>query len=173
MSLNGSRIPDVPIWARAAAPASSDPPVGLTEAVSARALWAHGVHLVFGVPAAFSPQCQNQHLAGYVAEATAFHEAGVEGLWCLAVNDPFVMTSWLKAAGAQGSVGWVADANADLSRALGVDMCLAPLGMGTRCKRFALLVRDGHVLHVAAEPPGQFLVSGAPYMLSAVRSYLG
>lgn len=173
MSLNGSRIPDVPIWARAAVPASSDPPAGLSEAVSTRALWACGVHLVFGVPAAFAPQCEAHHLTGYVADAAAFREAGVQHLWCLSVNDPFVMSAWLRAAGAQASVGWVADANADFSRAMGMDLCLEPLGMGTRCRRFALLVRDGHILHMAVEPPGHLLVSGAPYMLSAVRSYLG
>jgi peroxiredoxin len=128
---------------------------------------------VFGVPAAFSPLCQQQHLAGYQAQVQTLQQAGVQGLWCLSVNDPFVMTAWLKAAGAEKSIGWVADANAELSRALGVEMCLAPLSMGTRCKRFAMLISDGHVLHLAVEPPGQLLVSGAPYMLSAVRSYLG
>jgi peroxiredoxin len=172
MSSIGHRIPDVPVWARAASADTSDPQTNPTQAVSSRGLWARGVHLVFGVPAAFSPQCQTQHLSGYVEQAENLHQAGVDGLWCLAVNDPFVMSAWVASCRASDRLGWVADANAELSRALGLDLCLAPLGMGTRCKRFAMLIRDGQVLHLAVEPPGQLMVSAAPYMLSAVRSYL-
>ena len=147
-------------------------PEPLGQAVSTATLFSKGIHVVFGVMGAFLPQCDQTHLPGYVAQADDFKAAGVDGLWCLSVNDPFVMEAWLQAQHANGKVWWISDGSADFSRAMGLTVCLDALGMGTRCRRFAMLISDGHVLHLSLELPGQLHVSAAPYMLEAVKSLL-
>jgi peroxiredoxin (alkyl hydroperoxide reductase subunit C) len=148
-------------------------PEPLGRAVSTAVLFGSGVHVVFGVLGAFSPQCDQTHLPGYVSHSEAFKAAGVDGIWCLSVNDPFVMEAWFQARHAKDKVWWISDGSADFSRAIGVSVCLNALGMGTRCRRFAMLIRDGQVLHLSLELPGQLHVSAAPYMLDAVKSLIG
>jgi peroxiredoxin len=179
MSLLASRLPNVTVRVPAhgvperLCPVSGAVQEPMGRAVSTASLFDQGVHVVFGVMGAFTPQCDQMHLPGYVAQADAFKAAGVDGLWCLSVNDPFVMEAWLQAHQASDKVWWISDGSADFSRAMGLTVGLESLGMGTRCRRFAMLVSDGQVLHLSLELPGQLQVSAAPYMLDAVKSFLG
>ncbi len=128
---------------------------------------------MFGVPGAFTPGCSNTHLPGYVANAEALKAAGANEIVCLSVNDPFVMAAWGKAQNADNKVRMIADTNATLTKALGLDLDLtAPLG-SIRCKRFSALVVDGVIKSLNVEPDGTgltcSLADGAAKMLKELK----
>jgi peroxiredoxin len=120
---------------------------------------------LFGVPGAFTPTCSAKHLPGYVDQADALKAKGANTIVCLSVNDAFVMDAWGKAGQVGDKVLMVADGNAELTRALGLEMDGSAYGMGTRCKRFSMLVDDGTVKALHIEEPGSFKVSDAATML--------
>lgn len=132
-----------------------------------------GIHVLFTVPAAYSPQCSALHLPGYVKDADKFRELGVDALWCMAVNDPFVMDRWVKESDPSGKkVFWISDASAEVSRSMNLAICMAGIGFGTRSRRAAVLIENGRILHVSLEPPAEFYISSSEYMLKAVKAYL-
>ncbi len=120
---------------------------------------------VFGLPGAFTPTCSAKHLPGYVAEADALRRKGVDAIACLSVNDAFVMGAWGEASGVGAKILMLADGNAELTRALGLEMDGSAYGMGPRCKRFSMLVEDGVVKTLHVEAPGKFEVSDAATLL--------
>lgn len=122
---------------------------------------------LFAVPGAFTPTCSAQHLPGFVAQAEALKARGVDEVACTAVNDAFVLRAWSKASGADG-VTMLADGNGDFARALGLTMDGSKFGMGTRSRRYAMLVNDGVVEHLFVEQPGEFKVSSAEHLLSVL-----
>lgn len=122
---------------------------------------------LFAVPGAFTPTCSARHLPGFVDKAGELRAKGVDAIACTAVNDPFVMEAWAKSAGAE-DVDMLADGNAEFARALGLDMDSSRFGMGTRSQRYAMLVEDGTVRHLFVEAPGEFAVSSAEHLLSAL-----
>jgi len=120
--------------------------------------------VLFAVPGAFTPGCSMTHLPGFVVHADAIKAKGVDSIICMSVNDAFVMGAWGKAQNAEHLV-MLADGNADLTRAMGLEMDGTGFGMGIRCKRMAMIVQDGVVAHLAIEPPGGIVVSSAEAML--------
>ncbi len=101
---------------------------------------------IFGLPGAFTGTCTNQHLPSFMRNVDAFREKGVDRVICIAVNDPFVCAAWSDATGAaEAGVEILSDASGELTRALGLDFDLPAYGLVGRCKRFAMLVRDGKV----------------------------
>ncbi|WP_439542186.1 peroxiredoxin [Hyphomicrobium sp.] len=110
--------------------------------------------VLFAVPGAFTPTCSEQHLPGFVGLADDFKTKGADMVACTAVNDVFVLNAWSKARGA-GDITMLADGNADFARALGLDIDLGAFGLGTRSKRYAMIVNDGVVEYLAIEdsPP--------------------
>lgn len=126
--------------------------------------------VVFGLPGAFTPTCSEKHLPGYVAHHDALRSAGVDEVWCVAVNDAFVMAAWGKASGALGKVRMLGDGSAELTRKLGLEQDLTAGGMGVRSKRYSLLVEDGIVRAVHVEPPREFGVSSAEHMLNLLQN---
>jgi peroxiredoxin len=127
-----------------------------------------GKVVLFAVPGAFTPTCSAKHLPGFVQNAAAFAEKGVDKIVCLAVNDAFVMGAWGKDQGVDGKIVMLADGSAAFTKALGLELDLVPRGMGVRSQRFALVAVDGKVTHLAVEPPGGFDVSKAESLLEAV-----
>lgn len=123
--------------------------------------------VVFGLPGAYTPTCSAKHVPGYVAQAQAFREAGVDELWCVSVNDPFVMGAWGREQQVAGKVRMLGDGNAAFTSALGLTQDFSARGMGTRSKRYAMLVDDGIVKSINVEEPGKFEVSDADTMLKA------
>lgn len=111
--------------------------------------------VLFAVPGAFTPTCSEQHLPGFIAQADALRAKGAATIACTAVNDVFVLNAWAKARGADGDITMLADGNGDFARALGLDVDLAPFGLGTRSQRYAMIVDDGVVKYLAVEdsPP--------------------
>ena len=120
---------------------------------------------LFAVPGAFTPTCSERHLPGYVEHYDAFRAKGIE-VACMAVNDAFVMHAWGKSQHVPPGMKMLADGNADLTRALGLELDASGYGMGVRSKRFALYAEDGIVRGLWVEAPGEFRVSSAEYVLA-------
>lgn len=120
--------------------------------------------VLFAVPGAFTPTCSARHLPGYVDRFQAFRQRGID-VYCLAVNDPFVMKAWAADQGVPDGLLMLSDGNAELTRALGLELDASASGMGIRSRRFALYVVDGMVRAAWIEQPGQFEVSSAEYVL--------
>jgi peroxiredoxin len=121
--------------------------------------------VIFGLPGAFTPTCSAKHVPGYVANHDRLKAKGVDEVWCLAVNDAFVMGAWGKAQQAADKVRMMADGSATYTRALGLDQDLTARGMGVRSLRYSMLVEDGAVKRLNIEQPGKFEVSDAETML--------
>jgi peroxiredoxin len=120
---------------------------------------------LFGLPGAFTPTCSAQHLPGYIRLADALKAKGVDEIWCVSVNDAFVMGAWGRDQQATGIVRMLADGSATFTKALGLEFDLVAKGMGIRSKRYSMLVRDGVVEQLNVEQGG-FDVSSAEKLLA-------
>jgi peroxiredoxin len=120
--------------------------------------------VIFGLPGAFTPTCSAKHVPGYVANLDALRARGVDEVWCVSVNDGYVMAAWGRDQHAIGKVRMLGDGAADFTRKLGLDVEIP--GMGVRMKRFSMLVEDGVVKSVNVEQPGKFEASSAETMLA-------
>jgi peroxiredoxin len=125
---------------------------------------------IFGLPGAFTPTCSAKHLPGYVQKADQLRKK-VDEIWCLSVNDAFVMGAWGKQQGAQNKVRMMADGNGAYTRALGLELDLVARGLGTRSQRYSMLVVDGVVKALNVEQPGKFEVSDADNMLKQLAQH--
>lgn len=123
---------------------------------------------LFALPGAFTPTCSAKHLPGYVQNADQLKGKGLSSIVCLSVNDAFVMDAWGKSQNVGDKVEMVADGNADFTKAIGLEMDGSGYGMGTRSKRYSMLVDDGVVKQLNVEKPGAFEVSNAETMLKQV-----
>jgi peroxiredoxin len=119
---------------------------------------------LFSVPGAFTPTCSAKHLPSFVEKAADLKAKGIDEIACTAVNDAFVMGAWNKADGSS-DVTMLADGNGEFVKALGLDADSSAYGMGTRGKRFSMVVDDGVVSQLNVEAPGEYRVSSAEYML--------
>lgn len=120
---------------------------------------------IFGLPGAFTPTCSAQHVPSYLKNYDALKEKGVDEIWCLSVNDAFVMGAWGRDQKSGGKVRMMADGSGEYTKKLGLDQDLTARGMGIRCKRFSMLVDDGKVTQFNIEAPGKYEVSSAEHML--------
>ena len=120
---------------------------------------------IFGLPGAFTPTCSAQHVPGFVQNAEAFKAKGVDEIWCISVNDAFVMGAWGRDQKAGGTVRMMADGNAAFTKALGLDADFSKHGMGTRSQRYSMLVDNGVVTQLNIEQGGKFEVSNAETLL--------
>ena len=121
---------------------------------------------VFGLPGAFTPTCSAKHVPGYIANYDALKAKGVDEIWCVSVNDAFVMGAWAKDQHTDGKVRMLGDGSATWTKALGLELDLVAKGMGVRMQRCSMLVVDGVVKTVNVEAPGKFEVSNAETMLA-------
>lgn len=122
---------------------------------------------LFAVPGAYTPTCSAKHLPGYVEKANELKKK-VDEIWCVAVNDPFVMGAWGREHHAGGKVRMMSDGNGDLTKALGLELDLTSRGIGVRSQRFSMLLDNGVVKTLNVEQPGKFEVSDADTMLKQV-----
>lgn len=121
--------------------------------------------VLFAVPGAFTPTCSNIHLPGFVAQADAILGKGVDTIACMSVNDAFVMHAWGENQNVGDKVQMLADGNGEYAKALDLEMDASGFGMGTRSRRFAIIVDDGVATHVAVEDGGGLGVSAADKIL--------
>ncbi|MBI3711338.1 MAG: peroxiredoxin [Proteobacteria bacterium] len=124
--------------------------------------------VLFALPGAFTPTCSAKHLPGFVQQAGSIKAKGVDTIACLSVNDAFVMDAWGKNQNVGDKVAMLADGNAELTKALGLEMDGTGYGMGLRSKRYSMLVQDGVVKQLNLEKPGAFEVSNAETILKQV-----
>ena len=125
---------------------------------------------IFALPGAYTPTCSAQHLPGYIAQAEAFKSAGVDEIWCVSVNDAFVMGAWGRDQKTGGKVRMMADGSAAFAQATGLTLDLTARGMGLRSNRYSMLVVDGVVKTLNVEGPGKFEVSDAATMLAQAKA---
>ena len=127
---------------------------------------------LFALPGAFTPTCSAKHVPSYVAKAAELKAAGVDEIWCLAVNDAFVMGAWGREQHTSGKVRMMADGSAAFAQAIGLTLDLSSRGMGVRSDRYSMLVVDGEVKTLNVEAPGKFEVSDADTLLAQAKTIL-
>lgn len=162
---SGDRLPDGTLYESAEFDAESGCPMK-PQALSVSDLTKGKKIVIFGLPGAYTPTCSAQHLPGYIANVDRFKSKGVDEIWCMAVNDGFVMASWGRDQKAGGKVRMMADGSAEFAARLGLEFDLTAKGMGMRCQRFAMIVDDGVVKDIAVEAAGKLEVSSAEAILA-------
>ncbi len=125
---------------------------------------------LFALPGAFTPTCSAKHVPGYVEKFEELKKAGVDEIWCLSVNDAFVMGAWAREQKTAGKVRMLGDGAADFAKAAGLTLDLSARGMGVRSNRYSMLVKDGKVATLNIEGPGKFEVSDAQTMLAQAKA---
>jgi glutaredoxin/glutathione-dependent peroxiredoxin len=128
---------------------------------------------IFALPGAFTPTCSAKHVPGYVEHADMFKAAGVDEIWCVSVNDAFVMGAWGREQKTAGKVRMMADGSAEFAKATGLTLDLTGRGMGLRSNRYSMLVVDGVVKSLNVEAPGKFEVSDAATLLGQAKALRG
>jgi peroxiredoxin len=139
-----------------------------TETVNTADVLGKGRTVLFGVPAAFSPTCSDRHLPGFVVRSGDILSLGVDRIFCVAVNDPYVMAAWARSQSVGDKVTLLADGNGELARAMGVEIDLSGGGLGVRNKRYAAIIDNGVVTHFALEDGTGLEVSSAEQVISAL-----
>ncbi len=124
---------------------------------------------LFALPGAFTPTCSAKHVPGYVDSYADFKAAGVDEIWCVSVNDAFVMGAWAREQKSAGKVRMLADGSAAFAQATGLTLDLTSRGMGLRSNRYSMLVKDGVVVALNNEGPGKFEVSDAATLLAQAK----
>jgi peroxiredoxin len=127
---------------------------------------------IFALPGAYTPTCSAKHVPGYVEKAAALKAAGVDEIWCVSVNDAFVMGAWGRDQHTAGKVRMMADGSAQFTTAVGLTLDRIAAGMGIRSQRYSMLVVDGVVKTLNVEAPGKFEVSDADTLLRQAKEVL-
>jgi peroxiredoxin len=121
---------------------------------------------VFGLPGAYTRTCSSRHLPGYVQNAEALRQKGIDTIACLSVNDAFVMDAWGKEHGAPDKVIMLGDGSCEFTEAIGLTVDRIGAGMGIRSQRYSMIVDDGVIKELHVEPSGEYGVSSAEAMLA-------
>ena len=124
---------------------------------------------LFALPGAYTPTCSAKHVPGYVEKFEQFKAAGVDEIWCVSVNDAFVMGAWARDQNTNGKVRMLGDGSADFAKATGLTLDLEARGMGLRSNRYSMLVKDGKVATLNVEGAGKFEVSDAATLLAQAK----
>jgi len=124
---------------------------------------------LFALPGAFTPTCSAKHVPGYVTHFDDLKSAGVDEIWCVSVNDAFVMGAWARDLHTAGKVRMLGDGSADFTKATGLTLDLTARGMGLRSNRYSMLVKDGKLAALNVEGSGKFEVSDAQTLLAQAK----
>ena len=125
---------------------------------------------LFALPGAFTPTCSAKHVPGYVEKFAELQASGVDEIWCVSVNDAFVMGAWARDQKSGGKVRMLADGDAAFTKATGLTLDLTGRGMGLRSNRYSMLIKDGKVATLNVEAGGKFEVSDAATMLAQAKA---
>jgi peroxiredoxin len=125
---------------------------------------------LFALPGAFTPTCSAKHVPSYIQNFDELKKAGVDEIWCVSVNDAFVMGAWARDQKSAGKVRMLADGSADFAKATGLTLDRTSAGMGVRIQRCSMLVKDGVVKTLNVEAPGKFEVSDGATMLAQAKT---
>jgi len=125
---------------------------------------------LFALPGAFTPTCSAKHVPGYISSFDELKAAGVDEIWCVSVNDAFVMGAWARDQKSVGKVRMLADGDATFTKATGLTLDLTGKGLGLRSNRYSMLVKDGKIESLNIEGPGKFEVSDAATLLAQAKA---
>ena len=125
---------------------------------------------LFAVPGAFTPTCSVKHVPGYVEQHDALKAAGVDEIWCVSVNDAFVMGAWARDQKTGSKVRMLGDGSAEFAKATGLTLDLTARGLGLRSDRYSMLIQNGVVKAINREAPGKFEVSDAATLLAQAKT---
>ena len=125
---------------------------------------------LFALPGAFTPTCSAKHVPGYLSNFDELKAAGVDEIWCVSVNDAFVMGAWARDQKSVGKVRMLADGDAAFTKATGLTLDLTGKGLGLRSNRYSMLVKNGVISSLNIEGPGKFEVSDADTLLSQAKA---
>jgi peroxiredoxin len=139
-------------------------PVDVTKATAGKTI------ALFALPGAFTPTCSAKHVPGYLSSFDELKAAGVDEIWCVSVNDAFVMGAWARDQKSVGKVRMLADGDAAFTKATGLTLDLTGKGLGLRSNRYSMLVKDGKIESLNIEGPGKFEVSDAATLLAQVKA---
>src|SRR4051812_30701285 len=122
--------------------------------------------VLFAVPGAFTPTCSKNHLPGFVTNADTIKSKGVDVIAVTSTNDAFVQNAWKQATDPEGKIEFLSDGNADFAKAIGLELDASGMGLGTRSKRYSMIVDDGVVKSLNIEDaPGKADISGADALI--------
>lgn len=139
---------------------------GNIEKISTDDLFSNRKVVLFGLPGAFTPTCENDHLPGYLEQLETIKSKGVDEVAVVAVNDPHVMEAWALHTGGKGKIMFLSDGNADFTKEIGLDTDISVVGLGVRSQRYSMIVENGKVTSFNLEEPGGgAVVSGAAAIL--------
>ena len=124
--------------------------------------------IIFGVPGSFTPTCSEKHLPSFLNYSNQLKSKGVNDIYCISVNDMFVMKAWLSSYPNGNIIKGIADGNAEFAKQMNLLVDYSENFMGNRCKRFALIAENNSIIHLNIEEKGQFLVSSAEYILNQI-----
>ena len=166
----GDRLPQAALWELVSPAVEGD----LSELVSFDAYEACcGKTIIFvGVTSAFTQTCTQQHISGYLELSSHFFTLGVDEVWCVAVNDAYVMNAWGKSLGIDGQIRMLSDGNAELNIAMGLTRDLSARGMSVRSQRYSMVLVDGEVKIFNLEPEGKYVVSDAQQLYIQLQGVL-
>lgn len=125
---------------------------------------------LFALPGAFTPTCSAKHVPGYIQKFDELKAAGVDEIWCVSVNDAFVMGAWARDQKTEGKVRMLGDGDAAFTKGTGLTLDLTGRGMGLRSNRYSMLIKDGKVASLNIEGPGKFEVSDAETLLAQAKA---
>ena len=125
---------------------------------------------LFALPGAYTPTCSAKHVPSYVDNFDELKSAGVDEIWCVSVNDAFVMGAWARDQKTATKVRMLADGSAEFTKATGLTLDLSARGMGLRSNRYSMLVKDGKVAALNVEAPGKFEVSDGATLLAQAKA---
>lgn len=123
---------------------------------------------LFAVPGAFTPTCSARHFPSYIDHLDELKAKGIDGVYCLSVNDAFVMAAWAKFQKSDGKITMIADGNGALTKSLGLELDASGFGMGIRSQRYGMVINDGVIEHLFVEQGGEYKVSSAEHMLANI-----
>ena len=122
--------------------------------------------IIFGVPGAFTPTCSEKHMPSYIKLHQQFINKGIDDIYCLSVNDSFVMNAWLLSYTDGDKIIGIADGNGEITKDFNLLTDKSKNFMGMRSNRFAMIVHNNEILEVCIENPGEYKVSSAENILS-------
>ena len=125
--------------------------------------------IMFGVPGAFTPTCSEKHMPSYIKLHSQFIDKGIDDIYCLSVNDNFVMSAWLLSYTEGDKIIGIADGNAEITKSLDLISDKSKNFMGIRSSRFAMIVKDNIIENILIEDPGEYQKTSAESLLTKIK----
>ena len=124
--------------------------------------------IMFGVPGAFTPTCSEKHMPSYIKLHQQFIDKGIDDIYCLSVNDNFVMNAWLLSYTEGDKIIGIADGNAEITKSLDLLSDKSKNFMGMRSTRFAMIINDNIIKDTLIEDPGEYIKTSAENLLKKI-----